>query len=229
LPITRLSNSAVDIATWTEAYSQKARHRNIAVLILDHVPKEGGSARGSGRKLDYVDVMWELRNPQPFDRETVGHIELRLRKDREGWLPRVLAYSVGGAEEGFVFKRSLGIAESADEATGLLPSDQTALEALQSLGNMGVLDKEWREEAIARGLGKATYYRSHGTLLNLGHAEKVMGKFFCKLPANQMSQEVPRESRETDGTRANGTNPAGTAGTATADHGNEDRDDWGEV
>ncbi|MDP9426456.1 MAG: helicase RepA family protein [Actinomycetota bacterium] len=62
-------NSSVDIATWTEAYSQKARHKGVAVLILDHVPKEGGSARGSGRKLDYVDVMWELRNPQPFDRE----------------------------------------------------------------------------------------------------------------------------------------------------------------
>jgi hypothetical protein len=47
-------NESVDVATWSEAYSQKARHRGIAVLILDHVPKDGKGPRGSGRKRDYV-------------------------------------------------------------------------------------------------------------------------------------------------------------------------------
>ncbi len=196
-------NSSVDIATWTEAYSQKARHRGIAVLILDHVPKEGGSARGSGRKLDYVDVMWELRNPQPFDRETVGRIDLHLRKDREGWLPRLLTYSVGGTKEGFVFKRSLGGFEASDEA-GLLKSDHTTLEALKGLGSMGAFDKEWREEAIARGLSRATYYRSRETLLRLGLVEQVMNKFFVKPPAKPRSHEVSNESHETNETTANG-------------------------
>jgi hypothetical protein len=56
--------------------------RGVAVLLLDHVPKEGNTARGSGRKLDYVDAMWELRNPQKFNRETVGRIDMHLRKDR---------------------------------------------------------------------------------------------------------------------------------------------------
>jgi RecA-family ATPase len=83
-------NKSTDIAAWADAYSQKARLRRSAVLILDHVPKEGGSARGSGRKLDYVDVQFELRSPQPFDRETVGRVDLHLRKDREGWLPATL-------------------------------------------------------------------------------------------------------------------------------------------
>ncbi len=196
-------NSSVDIATWTEAYSQKARHRGIAVLILDHVPKEGGSARGSGRKLDYVDVMWELRNPQPFDRETVGRVDLHLRKDREGWLPRVLTYSVGGTENGFIFKRSLGKFEASDEA-GLLKSDHTTLEALKGLGSMGAFDKEWREEAIARGLSRATYYRSRETLLRLGLVEQVMNKFFVKPPAKPRSHEVSNESHETNETTANG-------------------------
>src|SRR5215218_4868598 len=47
-------NSSTDIARWTDAYPQRARVRGIASLLLDHVPKEGNTARGSGRKLDYV-------------------------------------------------------------------------------------------------------------------------------------------------------------------------------
>src|SRR5215210_1274575 len=181
-------NSSTDIARWTDAYPQRARVRGIASLLLDHVPKEGNTARGSGRKLDYVDAMWELRNPQKFDRETVGRIDMHLRKDREGWLPRALTFSVGIGEDGFIFKRSAGTFESADEATGLLPSDRTTLEALQALGSMGAFDKEWREEAIARGLGRTTYYRSRGTLLELGYVEQVMNKYFVK---SSCKNEVP--------------------------------------
>jgi hypothetical protein len=181
-------NSSTDIARWTDAYPQRARVRGVAVLLLDHVPKEGNTARGSGRKLDYVDAMWELRNPQRFDRETVGRIDMHLRKDREGWLPKHLTFSVGAGEDGFVFKRSAGTFEPADEATGLLPSDQTTLEALQARGSMGAFDKEWREEAMARGLGRTTYYRSRGTLLELGYVEQVMNKYFVK---NSCKNEVP--------------------------------------
>jgi hypothetical protein len=181
-------NSSTDIARWTDAYPQRARVRGIASLLLDHVPKEGNTARGSGRKLDYVDAMWELRNPQKFDRETVGRIDMHLRKDREGWLPRALTFSVGTGDEGFIFRRSAGTVESADEATGLLPSDRTTLEALQALGGIGAFDKEWREEAMARGLGRTTYYRSRGTLLELGYVEQVMNKYFVK---NSCKSEVP--------------------------------------
>jgi hypothetical protein len=181
-------NSSTDIARWTDAYPQRARVRGVAVLLLDHVPKEGNTARGSGRKLDYVDAMWELRNPQRFDRETVGRIDMHLRKDREGWLPKHLTFSVGASEKGFVFKRSAGTFESADEATGLLPSDQKTLEALQARGSMGAFDKEWREEAMARGLSRTTYYRSRGTLLDLGYVEQVMNKYFVK---NSCKSEVP--------------------------------------
>src|SRR5918995_1185637 len=181
-------NSSTDIARWTDAYPQRARVRGVAVLLLDHVPKEGNTARGSGRKLDYVDAMWELRNPQKFDRETVGRIDMHLRKDREGWLPRALTFSVGVGEDGFIFQRSAGTFESADEATGLLPSDRTTLEALRALGSMGAFDKEWREEAIARGLGRTTYYRSRGTLLELGNVEQGMNKYFVK---NSCKSEVP--------------------------------------
>src|SRR5215203_4912374 len=196
-------NSATDIALWAEAYPQRARVRGMACLLLDHVPKEGGSARGSGRKLDYVDVMWELRNPQKFDRETVGRIDMHLRKDREGWLPRVLTFSVGGGEDGFIFKRSLGSVEPADE-DGLTKSERTTLEALQALGSMGAFDKNWQEETKARGLSRATYYRSRETLMRLDLVEQVMNKFFAKTAAKPKSHEVSKESHETNETTANG-------------------------
>lgn len=111
-----------------------------------------------------------------------------LRKDREGWLPRTLTFSVGAGEDGFIFKRSLGTVESVDEVTGLLPSDRKTLEALQTLGNMGAFDKDWREETMARGLGRTTYYRSRGTLLELGYVEQVINKYFVK---NTCKTEVP--------------------------------------
>jgi hypothetical protein len=172
-------NSSTDIARWTDAYPQRARVRGVAVLLLDHVPKEGGSARGSGRKLDYVDVMWELRNPQKFDRETVGRIDMHLRKDREGWLPRVLTFSVGAGKNGFIFERSLGTVEPLDDA-GLTRKERAALEALQSLGSMGAFDKEWKEEAQTRDVGRSSYYLSKKRLLDLNLVERVMEKYFAK-------------------------------------------------
>jgi hypothetical protein len=196
-------NSATDIAQWAEAYPQRARVRGIACLLLDHVPKEGGSARGSGRKLDYVDVMWELRNPQKFDRQTVGRIDMHLRKDREGWLPKVLTFSIGGGEEGFVFKQSAGTVEPIDE-DGLSASERSTLEALKVLGGAGAFDKDWREETLARGLSRATYYRCRETLMRLDFVEQVANKFFIKTPAKPRSREVSKESHETNETSANG-------------------------
>jgi len=196
-------NSSVDIAQWADAYSQKARQRGMAILLLDHIPKEGNSARGSGRKLDYVDVMWELTKPQDFDRDTVGRIDLRLKKDREGWMPWGVAFTVGGAEGGLVFART-AFDSSLLAPDSLLPSDRTTLDALKSFGSSGVRDKDWRDEAMKRGLGRTTYYRSRGTLLEQGLAEEVMGKYFHKTPAKHKSHSVPKESRGTNGTRADG-------------------------
>jgi hypothetical protein len=182
-------NSSIDIATWADAYSQKARNRDIASLILDHVPKEGNTARGSGRKLDYVDVQWELRNPQPFNRKTVGRIDLHLRKDREGWLPSIHSFAIGGGEEGFIFKSSAGLLFQVDEE-GLLPTDKTVKDALKSFGNSGAKDKDWKEASNARGIVRSTYYHSRKNLLDKGHVEQVMGKYFIKDLQNDESNEV---------------------------------------
>jgi AAA domain len=196
-------NSSVDIALWADAYPQRARMRGIACLLLDHIPKEGNTARGSGRKLDYVDVMFELTKPQHFDRETVGRIDLRLKKDREGWLSWGLAFTVGGKDGQLVFGRR-AFDSSLLAPSRLLPSDRTTLDALKSFGDTGGRDKDWREEAMNRGLSRASYYRGRETLLKEGFAEKVGDRFVHKLPANRESHEVSWESHETNETTANG-------------------------
>jgi AAA domain len=215
-------NSSVDIAQWADAYSQRARQRGIAVLLLDHIPKDGNTARGSGRKLDYVDVMWELTKPLDFDRETVGKIELRLKKDREGWMPRGVAFTVGAKDDKLVFGRT-AFDKSISTSGSLLDGERVALDALRSFGGTGARDVAWKDESQKRGLKRTTYYRHRGTLLERGLVEEVMGKYFYVFPANEESDLVPRESHGTGGTTANTQEShqshhpkGGTSGTAQA-------------
>lgn len=182
-------NSSIDIATWAEAYSQKARHRGMAALLLDHTPKDGGSARGSGRKLDYVDVMWELKNPQKFDRTKVGRIDLHLRKDREGWLPSVHTFSVGGGEDGFVFSPSKGTTGYRD-ATGLSVKERATLTALEAFGLDGATNKEWENGAAEADVGRSSYYDARRRLLDLELVERVGDRYFAK----SLQTESPEQS-----------------------------------
>ena len=162
-------NSAVDIAAWSEAYAAPARSRGIAVLILDHVPKaDSRSARGSGRKLDYVDVQYE-QTATPFDRQTVGLITLKKRKDREACLPGSQAFRVGGTpggvdgmrltQPGFVFE---SVDAPHDPTDGMGASERATLAAL--VDGMGYA--AWRD---ASGKAGTTFDRHRDALLDARH------------------------------------------------------------
>ncbi|PLS83846.1 MAG: hypothetical protein CYG60_21085 [Actinobacteria bacterium] len=136
-------NASNDIATFAAHYIHPARSRGIATLMLDHVPKDGTGARGSGRKKDEVDVMWNLRPVQSFDRERTGQISLRREKDREGWLPRDVTFSIGGnGAGGFVLARSAGTIEIAG-SDGHKESERKALQALEPFAAKGLRANEW--------------------------------------------------------------------------------------
>jgi hypothetical protein len=193
-------NSSNDVSAWSAAYTHPARSRGIAVLLLDHVPKDGVSSRGSGRKKDEVDVMWALRNPYPFDRDTVGRIVLTREKDREGWLPESVGFSVGGGEEGFVFSRSEGTVELED-SDGLKPSERKVLEALEKLGKKGATASEWQKAAASANVARRTFYRAKSELDRKKLVFQENDRFFAKgvigakeVPRHQMapaSEEVP--------------------------------------
>jgi hypothetical protein len=138
-------NENTDIAHWAVVYVHPARDRGTAVILLDHVPHDGSHARGATRKKDEADVVWRLRKTKHFDRDSVGEITLQLEKDREGWLPPSVTYSIGGTMDGFTCERSAGTFEPPAENGGLEKSHEGALEALHILGE--ATDKEWKKAA----------------------------------------------------------------------------------
>jgi Fe2+ transport system protein FeoA len=193
-------NSSVDIAAWSEAYATPARSRGIAVLILDHVPKaDSKSARGSGRKLDYVDVQYE-QTATPFDRHTVGLITLKKRKDREACLPGSQAFRVGGTpggidgtrlvRPGFVFEPVDAPHDPAGD--GVKAGERATLGALKD----GMTYAEWFDAA---GRSNSTFNRHRVALMDGGHVihDEGTGTYSHPLPKHShgsngsMSQDRP--------------------------------------
>jgi hypothetical protein len=68
-----------------------ARDHGPAVVLLDHLAKDGRGgryARGSGAKLQLVDVALMIDTIRPFDRQRSGLLRLHVSKDRRGYLAR---------------------------------------------------------------------------------------------------------------------------------------------
>lgn len=194
-------NSSNDVAQWSTAYARPARERGITVVILDHVPHEGEHSRGSTRKKDEVDVMWRLRRRQTFDRDTVGEVALHREKDREGWLPPSVTFSVGGTlDGGFVFARSEGTLEERQEPLQLLRTERSAMDALRECGAHGVSDALWRKAAAREpyGVSRATYYRAKRELLDRGYVCGESGVFRVAKGASR--ECVVSNARETSTT-----------------------------
>ncbi|MDP9425486.1 MAG: hypothetical protein M3P37_05470 [Actinomycetota bacterium] len=158
----------MDIARWTVAFCHPARNRGIAVLLLDHVPHDNSHARGSTRKKDEVDVQWKLHNTKPFDRDSVGEIVLHREKDREGWLPPSVRFSVGGGKDGFVFSRSDGTLDEgfggeAGAAGGPSANQRKILDVLAAdFALTGATASEWQR--ATPGMSQATFYRTLRTI-----------------------------------------------------------------
>ena len=158
-------NSNDDLIKWATVYTRPARERDIACLVLDHTPHEGDHARGASRKRDEADVMWALRCPVPFDRDSVGAITLRRDKDREAWLPERVRFSVGGTNDGFLFRRSSGTVEEPDPEDGLRPSERRTLDALRDdFGQRGATANKWLRAAKRRKVSEAAFWRAKRTI-----------------------------------------------------------------
>lgn len=75
---------------WSTVMSPVARLHRCTVLVTDHVGKDDTSrySRGAGAKLAGVDVALKVRPVQHFSRHQDGLLELKVTKDRPGWLLR---------------------------------------------------------------------------------------------------------------------------------------------
>jgi hypothetical protein len=87
----RDENWAADVGPFYRLLLGAAREHHTAVLVLDHVPKNehtGRYARGSGAKLQIVDVAFMVEAVRPFSRQQDGLLSLTVTKDRRGYLHR---------------------------------------------------------------------------------------------------------------------------------------------
>ena len=158
-------NSNDDLVKWATAFTRPAREREIACLVLDHTPHDGDHARGASRKKDEADVMWALRCALPFDRDQVGSVTLRRDKDREAWLPERVGFSVGGTQDGFIFRRSDGTIEEPNPEDGLTRTERLTLDALRAdFGQEGATASEWRRAAKKRNVSEPSFWRAKRTI-----------------------------------------------------------------
>ncbi len=179
-------NVSSDVSAWSLSFSRPARDRGITVLLLDHVPKEGSTARGSGRKKEEMDVQWQLKNPKPFDRNTMGEIHLVREKDREGWLPKVMKFSVGGTEDNFVFE---GLDEFATitKISDLKPNQKKILKVLKTeFGDEGATAPEWQKACDeVEGVPKSSFYKAKKTLIEGEHYFVGGDRFYPQAPQEE--------------------------------------------
>ncbi|MBA3616783.1 MAG: AAA family ATPase [Rubrobacteraceae bacterium] len=191
-------NSANDVATFASFFIHPARKRDVATLMLDHVPHEGNHARGSTRKKDEVDVMWALSRLRAFDREQVGSVALTRKKDREGWLPQAVTFSVGGdGRGGILFQRSAGTFEAAGD-DGLTPSERKCLDALKTFGEIGATATEWEKAAETLEVSRRSFYNARGVLMQKNAVMQEKGRYkvvgATKCNSSAMHQNAPADS-----------------------------------
>lgn len=157
-----------DYVSWCVRYTRPARERNIAVVLLDHPGHDGAHARGASRKKDETDVMWAVKCPVPFDRETTSTVTLRREKDREGWLPKSIAFNIGGTDDGghIILARTDHAVVDAQGDDGLRQTERITLEALrEEFGAAGASYSDWQRASERREISKSSFKRARSTLV----------------------------------------------------------------
>jgi hypothetical protein len=156
-----------DFIKWCTRYTRPARERNIAVGLIDHAGWVANHVRGASRKVDEVDVSWEVKCPMPFDRDTTSNVTLRREKDRESWLPQLVRFNIGGTDENgrITCKRTDGEVIEVAGDDGLTRKDRASLDALrEDYGPKGATYGQWRAAAERRGVSTTSFKRAKSKL-----------------------------------------------------------------
>jgi hypothetical protein len=79
-----------DVLEWIKTFVQPLQSEGAAVLLLDHVVKErearGRYPIGGQAKLASLDVAYSIRVTEPWGRGRAGSAEIKVRKDRAGYV-----------------------------------------------------------------------------------------------------------------------------------------------
>ncbi len=186
-------NENTDVSTWATSYTHPARKRGVTTALLDHVPHEGNRHRGATRKKDEADVQWSLSNPQPFDRSRVGEIVLFREKDREGWLPPSVKFSIGGTADGFILERSAGTLDVGLTTETMAPSRRKVYTHCKEKGDEGAT---WKELLQLLDGSKSTLSRTITELTQWNLIYKRANRYYAHHP---VEPESPTNKRYTEG------------------------------
>jgi len=119
-------NHGLDVTPFYRGLMQAARKSNAAFVVVDHLTKiktNGRYTRGSGAKLQLVDVAWFVEAVKPFSRKQNGLLKLSCQsKDRRGYLHRRHEVRVE-VEDGTIALAFTKVEQAAsDELRGLPPA-----------------------------------------------------------------------------------------------------------
>ena len=160
-------NENAEIEHWDNALTKRAKQRGIASVILDHVPHDADRSRGGARKKEVADVQWRVKKTLDFNRDSVGEVLLVNHKDREGWLPPSVTFSVGGRFGELVCARSVGTVEELGGSDGLTHTERTVLDTLcEEFALTGARMAEWQRATDARDVSRASHYRAAKKLVS---------------------------------------------------------------
>jgi len=157
-------NENTEVELWANTYCSPLRDMGIATILLDHVPHNARRARGASRKTDFVDIQWHLIKSEEFSRDTVGEVKLSREKDRISAVPKDVKFTIGGSQNGFVFRRSDGMALEDGRRLEIADGTKKSAEALKYFGSRGALTGEWIDKARELGVGRSQHYEHRKTL-----------------------------------------------------------------
>jgi hypothetical protein len=150
-------------------------------VLLDHPGHDGAHARGASRKKDETDVMWSVKCPVPFDRETTSTVTLRREKDREGWLPKSVAFNIGGTDDGgriILLRTDQAVLDVAGD-DGLKKTERITLETLrEEFGAAGASYSEWQRASERREVSKSSFKRARSTLVERLNLVRLDGEAY---------------------------------------------------
>lgn len=118
-------NANDEVTSWTAKVVRACKDNSMPIVIIDHVAKGGGDSnysRGAGAKLADVDVHWRVEKVADFNREQSGTVQLKQKKDRDGYLAFESWWTVGDG------KGRLTITEASGPPSDDAPQDPDGTE-----------------------------------------------------------------------------------------------------
>ena len=172
-------NDSVDVTRWVLTMAYPLRKLGAAILLLDHVSKDGSGkgGRGSSAKLAKLDAGYKLVKNEEYDRQGMGKVTLTRDKDRPAALQRSVSFAVGGDGTGRIrVDSNAQILHAAHEPS---PNERKMLDVLIP----GMRHGEWKK---ASDLSPSSFNSGLEHLQKMGMVEKRDRLYF---PAGIINKE----------------------------------------